>query len=181
MDLGKLGRGKKKSGWRLSVGWIQIMRRLWLAHYVVISRSAVYWINSSKMLLWVHWCSWDCVVSSFSVRLGLDGLIPTYGEGWIAKTRSLQQKSPGFPRQCQTHCGKQGSFLQASVPSCSSGRTASAPLTWPSWHHTCWTSHWSEQWTELWFTAVRQRETPVAAVEQALHQCFQKRKAEWNE
>lgn len=31
------------------------------------------------------------------------------------------------------------------------------------------------------FTAARQRETPVAATEQALHKCFQKRKTEWNE
>ena len=28
-------------------------------------------------------------VSSSSSRLGLDELIPTYGEGWIADTRSL--------------------------------------------------------------------------------------------
>lgn len=69
--------------------------------------------------------------------------------------------------------------LYATVPSCSSGGTSQCTSDLVLLASYMWNQSLVRAvYRVVGFTAARQREMPVAAAEQALHKCFQKRKTE---
>lgn len=129
----------------------------------------------------VSQCSWDCLESPLSPQSQTwMGLYPPMERDGLLTPDSSSRRVQGSLGSIR-HTGKQGSLLQAAVPSCSSGRTGQCTDLVLLASDMLNQSLVRTVYRAVGFTAVRQREMLVAAVEQALHKCFQKKKAKWNE